>query len=89
MVKSKVVQLDDEPVPQVTSRPSKNKRKRGTDIETVSQPVAKPTPSTRTELTESLKEGYDTHGYDIGAEEALANLRLLGQTSWKGKVCCK
>ena len=87
MVKSRVIQMDNDPVPQVTSQPSKNKRKQGTDVETVSCPVTKPTPSTRKDVSwELLSQEYGTQSEELGAKEALNNLHLLSKVSWKGKV---
>ena len=76
------VTVDNDYVPEVSTRLSRNKRKPGSELQVFVKQVKSESTSkqaTRNEPT-SYQDDY------ITPEEALENIRQLGQIHWKGKV---
>lgn len=88
MTRSKRVYLDDDLAPEATTRPSRNKRQCGTDVESISRTPLLPAAARSKETAAdhsinqlNLKE--DQTKYDNTAEEA----DITWQSDWKpGKV---
>jgi hypothetical protein len=88
MARSKRVQLDDDPAPEVTTRPSRNKRQKGTDVEILPRAAAlfssttNSRVSTNSRVPEQPNMNQDQTNYDHTAHEALDD-------TWQkpGKVC--